>query len=288
MTAPNPPGHAGPDVPGAQLPPATLEGWYVLHQSLSVDWPALKAAPPEEAREALESLAARAEAWATGAEPGWSGVYRIAGGGVDLLVVHFRDSLERLIEARHELQLSRWGDYALARDEYLSVVELGFYGLTRQLAERVDPDDATAWSEALSEALRAERRKGFVRRRLEPRQPEHMPYICYYPMDKRRNQGQNWYALPIDTRAELMAAHGSVGRRYAGRISQVIGGSMGLDDWEWAVTLWAADPLEFKAIITEMRYDAASAAYAEFGPFLVGKRISEGEIRDLLSSHGDG
>ena len=148
----------------------------------------------------------------------------------------------------------------------------------------MDPTDAPAWSEALAEALGAERRKGFVRRRLEPRQPEHMPYVCYYPMDKRRDRGQNWYALPIGTRADLMAAHGGVGRRYAGRIAQVISGSMGLDDWEWAVTLWAADPLEFKAIITEMRYDEASADYAEFGPFLVGKRIAGGQIEDLLSS----
>ena len=270
------------DLPSAEIPPASLEGWYVLHQTLSVDWPALRSIDPAEAREALASLAALADEWATGSEPGWSGVYRMAGGSVDFLVVHFRDSLDRLIEAGHEFQLSRWSDYALVRDEYVSVVELGLYGLTRDLADRIDPGDRSAWSEALKEACRAEGRKGYVRRRLEPRQPEHMPYICYYPMDKRRNPGQNWYVLPLEERAEMMAAHGTVGRRFAGRILQVISGSMGLDDWEWAVTLWAADPLEFKAIISEMRYDAASAEYAEFGPFLVGKRISGGEISGLL------
>ncbi len=272
------------DLPAAEIPPASLEGWYVLHQSLSVDWPALKAADPAYARGAVASFVTLAERWATDAEPGWSGVYRVAGGGVDFLVLHFRDSLDRLIEAGHELQLSPWGDYVLVREEYLSVVELGLYALTRDLVGRVDPMDRAAWDDALGEALAAEREKGFVRRRLQPRQSEHMPYVCYYPMDKRRNPGQNWYALTLEDRAALMAAHGTVGRRFAGRIAQVISGSMGLDDWEWAVTLWAADPLEFKAIISEMRYDAASAEYAEFGPFLVGKRLSAGDFEALLPS----
>ncbi|WP_419941718.1 chlorite dismutase family protein [Candidatus Palauibacter sp.] len=272
------------DLPAAEMPPASLEGWYVLHQSLSVDWPALKAADPADARGAVASFVTLAERWATDAEPGWSGVYRVAGGGVDFLVLHFRDSLDRLIEAGHELQLSPWGDYVLVREEYLSVVELGLYALTRDLVGRVDPTDRAAWDDALGEALAAEREKEFVRHRLQPRQPEHMPYVCYYPMDKRRNPGQNWYALTLEDRAALMAAHGTVGRRFAGRIAQVISGSMGLDDWEWAVTLWAADPLEFKAIISEMRYDAASAEYAEFGPFLVGKRISAGDFEALLPS----
>ena len=283
MNTPTMPSDIRADVPAAELPPASLDGWYVLHQSLSVDWPALKAADAAEAREALASFAALARGWATASEPGWSGVYRVAGGSVDFLVVHFRDSLDRLIQAGHELQLSPWGDHVIVTDEYLSVVELGLYHLTSDLAGRIEPGDRTAWDDALKEALAAERRKGFVRRRLEPRQPEHMPYVCYYPMDKRRNPGQNWYTLSLEERTALMAAHGTVGRRFAGRIAQVISGSMGLDDWEWAVTLWAADPLEFKAIISEMRYDAASAEYAEFGPFLVGKRISDGDIEGLLS-----
>ncbi|WP_419166464.1 chlorite dismutase family protein [Candidatus Palauibacter sp.] len=276
------PGNTRADLSAAEIPPASLEGWYVLHQSLNVDWPALKAADPADARGAVASFVTLAERWAADAEPGWSGVYRVAGGGVDFLVLHFRDSLDRLIEAGHELQLSPWGDFVLVREEYLSVVELGLYALTRDLVGRVDPTDRAAWDDALREALAEEREKGFVRRRLQPRQPEHMPYVCYYPMDKRRNPGQNWYALTLEDRAALMAAHGTVGRCYAGRIAQVISGSMGLDDWEWAVTLWAADPLEFKAIISEMRYDAASAEYAEFGPFLVGKRISGGDFDELL------
>lgn len=266
------------------LPPASLEGWYVLHQSIELDWAGLKGADPAEARKALSSFAALAARWSTESEPGWSGVYHVAGGGIDFLVLHFRDTFDRLIEAVREMKLSAWGDHILVREEYVSVVELGLYSLTRDLSGRVDPGDSEAWDAALAGALAEERRKAYVRRRLEPRQPEHMPYVCYYPMDKRRNPGQNWYRLPLEERARMMAVHGGMGRRFAGRIVQVISGSMGLDDWEWAVTLWAGDPLEFKAIISEMRYDEASAEYAEFGPFVVGKRMDGAEFEDLLSS----
>ena len=268
----------------SELPPASLEGWYVLHQSIELDWAGLRGADPADTAETLRSFAALSERWSAGSEPGWSGVYRAAAGGIDFLILHFRDTFDRLIEAVREMRLSAWGDHVLVREEYLSVVELGLYALTRELSGRIDPGDREAWDAALADALAEERGKEYVRRRLEPRQPEHMPYVCYYPMDKRRNPGQNWYGLSLEERAGLMAAHGRVGRRFAGRILQVISGSMGLDDWEWAVTLWAADPLEFKAIISEMRYDEASAEYAEFGPFVVGKRMAAAEFEGLLSS----
>ncbi len=247
-----------------------------------MDWTSLKCAANGGAQRALESLDALADRW-TKLPTGWSGIYRVAGGGIDFLVIHFRETLDQLIETGRRLQLSPWGEFATVQDEYLSVVELGLYGLTKRVAERVDPRDHEAWSRELRSELAAEGKKDFVRRRLEPVQPGDMPYVCYYPMDKRRESGQNWYALTLEERAALMVAHGEVGRRYAGRIVQVISGSMGLDDWEWAVTLWAADPLDFKAIITEMRYDAVSARYAEFGPFLVGKRLPPGGAADLLA-----
>ncbi|MDX1579007.1 MAG: chlorite dismutase family protein, partial [Gemmatimonadota bacterium] len=198
------------------------------------------------------------------------------------LALHFRPSLEGLMDAARRLALADAGDLLLLEHEYLSIVELGLYGLTSELAARVDPSDREAWSEAVQSALAEEREKAFVKRRLYPTQPEDKPYICYYPMDKRRRPGQNWYTLPLEERAALMRAHGSVGRSYAGKISQVISGSMGLADWEWAVTLWAADPTEFKNIISEMRFDEASAEYAEFGPFYVGVRLTPEDVRDLL------
>jgi chlorite dismutase len=110
-------------------------------------------------------------------------------------------------------------------------------------------------------------------KRLYPELPREMPYVCFYPMSKRRDAGQNWYGLTLDERSRLMHAHGITGRRYAGRVQQVITGAIGLDAWEWGVTLFAADPLEFKRLVTDMRFDEVSAKYAEFGEFYVGKVV---------------
>ncbi len=117
--------------------------------------------------------------------------------------------------------------------------------------------------------------EGMPAERLEPRlhpvlPPEGKRALCFYPMSKRRDLTGNWYTLPFEERRALMEGHGRVGRTYAGRVVQLITGSTGLDDWEWAVTLFAADPLALKECVHEMRFDQASAVYAEFGPFVTG------------------
>ncbi len=100
--------------------------------------------------------------------------------------------------------------------------------------------------------------------------PEGKPAFCFYPMSKRRNVGANWYELDYERRKELMYEHGASGRRYAGRVTQPITGSTGLDDYEWGVTLFCEHPDDVKEIVYTMRYDEASAQYGEFGPFFVG------------------
>ena len=169
---------------------------------------------------------------------------------------------------------------------YTSVVELGMYRLTARIVEElreggVDPLSPDG-RERLEAALEEERSKAYVQSRLRPRQPEDMPYVCFYPMDKRRAPGQNWYTLPLEERNELMIEHGEIGRLYAGRISQIISGSIGFDDWEWGVTLFAGEPLDFKRLVSEMRFDEASALYAEFGPFYVGRRMGSGGWTGLV------
>ena len=139
-------------------------------------------------------------------------------------------------------------------------------------------NDATH-REAMNARVQAERASAHVQRRLFPPLPADMPYVCFYPMSKRRVPGQNWYALPIEERSRLMMTHGMTGRGYAGRVVQVITGALGFDAWEWGVTLFASDPLSFKKIVTDMRFDEVSAHYAEFGDFYVG-RVSSG--RDWL------
>jgi hydrogen peroxide-dependent heme synthase len=108
--------------------------------------------------------------------------------------------------------------------------------------------------------------------------PEGMTAVCFYPMSKSRDVGRNWFSLPYDERKELMLGHGALGRTYAGRIVQLITGSAGVDDWEWGVTLFAKVPDDLKEVVYNMRFDPASAVYAEFGPFFTGLL---GEI-DLL------
>ena len=108
--------------------------------------------------------------------------------------------------------------------------------------------------------------------------PDGMNAFCFYPMSKKRAGDDNWYLLDGPERAELMRDHGRTGRRYAGKVSQIVTGSMGLDDWEWGVTLFSDDPLQFKKLVYEMRFDEVSARYADFGPFYVGRRLRSDEI----------
>jgi chlorite dismutase len=129
--------------------------------------------------------------------------------------------------------------------------------------------------------------KGLPKETLEARLHPHLPppgkkALCFYPMSKRRDPGANWFTLPFDQRKELMYGHGKVGREFAGRITQLITGSTGIDDWEWGVTLFAADPVDLKECVYQMRFDEASALYAEFGTFITGLLGSVEEILDRV------
>jgi len=115
--------------------------------------------------------------------------------------------------------------------------------------------------------------------RLHPRlPPEGKRAFCFYPMSKRRGADRNWYALDFETRRQLMFGHGEAGRAFAGRIVQVVTGSTGLDDFEWGVTLFGSHPDDIKECVYEMRFDEASAQYAEFGPFYTGVVASLSEV----------
>ncbi len=133
--------------------------------------------------------------------------------------------------------------------------------------------DLTASYVSLTEV--SEYARGMPAERLEPRlhpqlPPEGKRVVCFYPMSKRRSVAGNWYMLPYEERRDLMESHGRKGREFAGRVVQLVTGSTGLDDWEWGVTLFAADPADLKQCVYEMRFDPASAVYAEFGPFITG------------------
>lgn len=240
----------------------TLEGWYVLHDFRRIDWSLLRQWPESVRQETVAELVELAQSWASAESPDWgsTGLYTIIGHKADLLFLNLAPSLEELAARERELNKKRGAAVLTQTSSYFSVVELSKY-----LAQG-DPDPKTNPS---------------LRSRLQPRLPA-MRNICFYPMTKRREGADNWYMLSKDERRTLMKSHGMIGHQYHERVIQLITGSQGLDDWEWGVTLFADDPVLFKKLVYEMRFDEASARFADFGPFLVGTRIRPAELSDLL------
>jgi len=254
-------------------PPETLEGWYALHQIFSV--------VPELTNDVSLPRVDSTQVAATigEGEEGWSAVARLIGSKSDYLVVHFRSSLDAIGQAQDRLAALPFMRGLRTDYSFLSVTEAGLYHLTAKLAREASArggavGDATYAADLVARAA-AERDTQHIRRRLYPTVPEGMSYVCFYPMSKRRNPDQNWYGLSLDERSRLMQSHGMTGRRYAGRVVQVISGAIGFDAWEWGVTLFARDPLDFKKLVTDMRFDEVSAKYADFGDFYVGKLMTE-------------
>jgi chlorite dismutase len=164
------------------------------------------------------------------------------------------------------------------------MVELGLYESTAKVygglaAKGIEPHSGE-WNQEI-EAVLARQRQAMAPR-LWPEIPD-AKYLCFYPMDRRRGESKNWYQVPMADRQRLMHEHGLVGRRYAGEVRQIITGSIGFDDWEWGVDLFADDPLIFKKLIYEMRFDEVSAVYALFGPFYVGLRLTAAGLGDTLA-----
>lgn len=256
-------------------PPETLEGWYALHQIFTVDRTKLA----EVGRSGVTSMWRRSN---TTSADGWTAWARLIGGKADVMAIHFAPTLDGIGDIQASVR--RAPELCALRLDYsfLSVTEAGLYHLTaelaRETAERGGVVGDEAYSAELARRVAKERESSHVQRRLYPALPEGLPYVCFYPMSKRRAVEQNWYELSLDERSRLMQAHGKTGRRYAGRVLQIITGAIGFEPWEWGVTLFGKDPLEFKKLVTDMRFDEVSARYAEFGDFYVGKLLGEGEL----------
>lgn len=255
--------------------PLTLEGASLLHQMFRVRWDQWRRVDASTRQSLIEEtgewLANR-----EGAEGGdQSAAYALLGHKGDLMFVHYRRDFVGLLEAQMQLRQLRIADYLEISTSYLSIVELGLYESTRKiyedLAARGLEAGSEAWEKAVQEVLERQRKAMAVR--LWPEIPSSR-YICFYPMDRKRGEHKNWYAEPFAERQRMMHEHGLIGRKYAGVVKQVISGSIGLDDWEWGVDLFADSPAPFKQIIYEMRFDEASAIYALFGSFYVGLRVT--------------
>ena len=259
-------------------PPETTEGWYALHQVFRWDRPALRRVKSGSFAALKTTTLA---ALSTTPDAGWSAIVQLIGSSADVMLVHFRPSLDDIGVAQRTVADIELFDALEPAYSFLSVTEAGLYQASAQLASdalaRGGSVGDDAYRSAMASRVEAERASAHVARRLFPPLPPDMPYACFYPMSKRRQVGQNWYALPLEERSRLMMAHGATGRSYAGQVMQVITGAIGLDTWEWGVTLFASDPLTFKKLVTDMRFDEVSAEYAEFGDFYVGRVVSPQE-----------
>ena len=261
--------------------PETLEGWAVLHQVFRVRWAEWRALGAAD-RAARAEEAARALLAMTG-EGGATAAATLLGHKGDLMLVHFRRGFEGLQEAQLDVARGALAGFLEQTTSYVSVVELGLYEMTAQIHGRLGGRGLAAGSREFESAFDDEMAE--QRRRVEGRLFLAVPprrYVCFYPMNKRRGEARNWYAVPFEERARMMRDHGVIGRHYAGAVSQIISGSIGFDDWEWGVDLFADDPVVFKKLIYEMRFDEASALYAEFGPFYTGLQFSPEELPRFL------
>jgi chlorite dismutase len=272
----------------ADLPPVplTLEGSSLLHQFFRFDWKAWRATPPGD-RERIAAQAAETLCRLERANPDAlirSALFSELGHKGDLILIHFRDSFEALNQVELELAQSELYDYLELRHSYVSVVELGLYESSRKTYEAASAQGLEMYSPAWQAEIAAtlERQSAAMAPRLFPAVPE-TKYLCFYPMDRRRGEQVNWYTVPFAERQRMMHEHGLIGRRYADQVKQIISGSIGMDDWEWGVDLFADDPVVFKKLIYEMRFDEVSAVYALFGQFFLGIRLPIEKLGHWLS-----
>ncbi len=262
------------------LVPETLEGWSVLHRMYRLRWDRVKALSSSERRQVGDEAAHALAVHDT--REGASTCVQVLGHKADLMIVCFRRSFDALGEADLALSRTKLADLAEPTTSYVSIVELGMYDMTakihQQLGEKLQPG-TDEFERAFDQEMQRQRDR--VNNRLFQEIPQ-ARFVCFYPMNKRRGEAVNWYSEAFDRRAQMMREHGLIGRQYAGQVTQIISGSIGLDDWEWGVDLFAADPLVFKKLIYEMRFDEASAKFAEFGPFYVGMQFAPAHLGTLL------
>jgi chlorite dismutase/heme-degrading monooxygenase HmoA len=250
-------------------PPQTEEGWYALHDFRTIDWDGWRAAPDHERERAIEEgieYLQHHEAL-DDADAGGSAVFSILGHDADLLVLHLRPSMADLDTAERRFEQTAFAEFTEQTDSYLSVTEVSGY-MSQEYFEGEEVEDTGM--------------ANYIESRLKPEIPD-SEYVSFYPMDKRRDPEYNWYDLPFDERADLMSGHGDIGREYAGKVTQIITGSVGFDDYEWGVTLFADDPAQIKKLLYEMRFDPSSSRYAEFGSFEFGRRFPPEDLGALLA-----
>lgn len=237
----------------------TMDGWSTLHDTRTFDWATWKLTPSEEREAAIQEFKELMEKWdaVEEAENGSQSIYKVVGNKADLLFIFLRPTMDELEEIKTEINKSKLGDYLIPGYSYVSIVEMTMHNPMDEGKDR-----------ELSPQVKA---------RLFPILPK-WEHACFYPMARRRWKDANWFDIEKDERTQLLYEHGMTGRKYAGKIKEIITGSIGLDEWEWGVTLFAHDPLQFKKIVYEMRFDEVTTKYGEFGDFIIGNYLPKENV----------
>ncbi|RZV11621.1 chlorite dismutase [Natrinema hispanicum] len=250
-------------------PPQTEEGWYVLHDFRSIDWDAWRDAPERRRERAIEegmeylTSCERVD----DADEGESATFAVLGHKADLLVLHLRPTLADIDTLERRFEHTALAEFTERADSYLSVTEVSGYMSQDYFEEGETADTGIA---------------NYIESRLKPALPD-SDFLCFYPMDKRRGPDHNWYELPFDERADYLSNHGEIGKDYAGRVTQIIAGSIGFDDFEWGITLFGDDPTDVKELLYEMRFDPSSSRFAEFGQFFSARRMDPTDLDAYLA-----
>jgi chlorite dismutase len=247
-----------------------LEGWHCGHFFYRFDRSALAAMSANQVAAGCQQVAAALDPAGTSATSRLQ-TSVVSGHKADFALM-LLDPNPLKIDAIHQRLLSSSLGPAIVPDySFTSITEVSEYVPTpEQYGKRLVEEGEALDSPAYKAKLKAyETREAMMRKqRLQPDLPP-WPSTCFYPMNKKRKVGENWFLLPFAERSRLMAEHGRTGMTFGGKVTQLITASTGFDDWEWGVTLWARNPQFLKEIVYTMRFDEASARYAEFGPFYV-------------------
>jgi len=257
------------------------EGWHVMHLFYHVDHAQWSLYSDEEQRQAKTRLTELVQEIRATPDTHLL-IFSIATPKADLGFMLLTPDLQVANTYEKQLTLSLGPEILSPVYSYLSQTESSEYTTTREqyAAETLVAEEGLVEGSPEFEAgLKAfdDRMAHYLKHRLYPVLPD-WPVICFYPMSKRRNGVDNWYALDFEARKKLMAGHARVGRTYSGRILQLITGSTGLDEYEWGVTLLAKDTIDIKSIVYEMRFDEVTARYGEFGDFYIGMQLPLGEL----------
>lgn len=259
------------------------EGWHCLHMYYRVCPVALASLSKKERVRGREALIEVLNPERSGA-PTRLQSFVVSGHKADLGMVCMDPDplvIDRVVQG---IRSSGLGPALTPTYSFVSITEISEYVPTvEQYAERLKREGTEPDSPAYEAKVNAykQRLPAMNQQRIYPDLPP-FPVISFYPMNKARHPLANWYTEPFSERSRLMAEHATSGIKFAGRVSQVITASTGFDDWEWGVTLWGRAPEHIKEIVYTMRYDQASARYAEFGPFYIGYVMTAREILDHL------